>query len=397
MSIKINGKNYRNLEDQVSYLTDVLNGSTTISELGITVLGVYDSIEDAKAAHVGSYAYGEAYCIGSAKPYNLYIWTRQENAEPGFVNMGEFPLPGPQGDKGDKGDKGDTGKKGDTGAQGPQGIQGVQGPKGDKGDVGPQGNTGPIGPQGPVGPAFNIINILDSASQLPVPTAALQDEGASYLIPDSDGVKHIWVVQGTGTTYTWVDLGTSGVQGQQGEKGEDGFGFSSTTIISQSTITNTAKKDDYISTTGSYLIYETNGSQTVNQDASQMIPLKDSTDNAGIEWSVESNRIKGKTKFTKYKYLHDIKSTLYALQFLSDSATPITNTQLLYDALISLGITNNDKTSVNGSYHTGHPYSAVFTTMDSKIWLYYASSGVGIEPSTSSSLTDTVIKIPVID
>ena len=229
MAININGKIYRNLEEQVGYLTDQFNTGKLIDELGITVLGVYATLDDALTDHAGvSFGYGDAFSIGTEKPYDLYIYTRQFDSATGeytgaFVNLGKFPAIGEKGDKGDKGDTGDqgpVGAKGDRGKIGQTGLQGPVGPKGDTGAVGPQGEQGP---QGPVGPAFNVYGTLDSTSQLPTPTAEMQDAGACYLIPDSDtGEKHMWVIQyaNNGGSIIWVDIGVSGIQGQKGDAGQ---------------------------------------------------------------------------------------------------------------------------------------------------------------------------------
>ena len=155
------------------------------------VLGYYADPASLSAAVPAPQA-GDAYGVGTAEPYDIYIWDGVNSA---WVNNG--PLQGAKGDTGDtgpqgpqgpKGDTGDTGpqgpkgdpgeaftyedftpeqlaalkgEKGDTGVQGPQGergetgLQGPQGPKGDTGDTGPQGakgDTGETGPQGPQGP-----------------------------------------------------------------------------------------------------------------------------------------------------------------------------------------------------------------------------------------------------
>lgn len=51
----------------------------------------------------------------------------------------------------------------------------------------------------------------------------MQDAGYAYLIPDSTGVKHLWVVQGS-TSFSWVDVGVAGV-GVKGEDGAPGIGI----------------------------------------------------------------------------------------------------------------------------------------------------------------------------
>ena len=264
-------KEFRILEEQVQQnlqdIQDFKDGNQTIAEFGITVVGILANPDQLPEQGEN---YGDAYLIGTQTPYDMRVWTRDvANNTAKWVDLGAFPLQGPKGDKGDIGSTisfgngeplnnptasnqfyinittgywynsvpTDTGyawhlgftlkgEKGDRGEQGKQGVQGV---------VGPQGKTGPIGPQGPkgetgdVGPAFNVQGTLASTSNLPTPTAAMQDKGYAYIIPDTEGTKHIWVIQGPeGGPFQWVDVGTAGV-GIQGPKGTDGVGLNTLT------------------------------------------------------------------------------------------------------------------------------------------------------------------------
>ena len=265
--LQFGNKEFRNLEEQVEKnaqdIEDFKNGNQTIAEFGITVVGILATADELPAQGEN---FGDAYLIGSSTPYDMRVWTRDvANSTAKWVDLGAFPLQGPKGDKGDRGSviranpgepvnnptslydfyidtitgywytpylnetgygwlKAFTlkGGKGDRGEQGKQGVQGL---------TGPQGKTGPIGPQGPkgntgdVGPAFNVQGTLASSSNLPTPTAAMQDKGYAYLIPDTEGTKHIWVIQGPeGGPFQWVDVGAAGV-GIQGPKGTDGVGL----------------------------------------------------------------------------------------------------------------------------------------------------------------------------
>lgn len=269
--LKYGNRELRNLEDQVEKnaqdIEDFKNGNQTIAEFGITVVGILASADELPAQGEN---FGDAYLIGSQTPYDMRVWTRDvANNTAKWVDLGAFPLQGPKGDKGDIGSlinagsgapsnnptslynfyldkisgywyqpyptetgygwiKSFTlkGEKGDRGLQGKQGVQGL---------TGPQGKTGPIGPQGPkgdtgdVGPAFNVQGTLASSSNLPTPTADMQDKGYAYIIPDAQGNKHIWVIQGPeGGPFQWVDVGTAGV-GIQGPKGTDGVGLNTLT------------------------------------------------------------------------------------------------------------------------------------------------------------------------
>ena len=269
--LKYGNRELRNLEDQVEKnaqdIEDFKNGNQTIAEFGITVVGILATADELPAQGEN---FGDAYLIGSSTPYDMRVWTRDvANNTAKWVDLGAFPLQGPKGDKGDIGSviRADAGaplnnptslydfyidritgywyqpylnetgygwlkaftlkgEKGDRGLQGKQGVQGL---------TGPQGKTGPIGPQGPkgntgdVGPAFNVQGTLASSSNLPTPTAAMQDKGYAYIIPDAQGTKHIWVIQGPeGGPFSWVDVGAAGV-GIQGPKGTDGVGLNTLT------------------------------------------------------------------------------------------------------------------------------------------------------------------------
>ena len=227
--IKIGDNTFRNLEDQVGYLTAAFQSGKLIDELGIKVLGVFSTIEQAKTAIPGPYVYGEAFQIGNGIPYNLYIFTR--NIED-FFNFGPFPAPGKDGKDGEQGPKGDKGDQGERGERGPQGLQGITGERGPQGVQGPIGPTGPVGPQGPVGPTFNVLGTLDSTSQLPTPTEALRDAGSAYLILNTtDNAKHIWIIEGPQSgNLEWTDIGVAGV-GVQGPAGKDGVGINNLTSV----------------------------------------------------------------------------------------------------------------------------------------------------------------------
>lgn len=125
---------------------------------GFRVLGYYASKAALDAAKEATAVAGDAYGVGTGKPYDIYIFDGVTNA---FVDNG--PLQGAKGDKGDTGAQGPAGpagadgapgKDGATGPQGPQGEKGdtgLQGPKGEDGAPGKDGDTGPQGPKGDPG------------------------------------------------------------------------------------------------------------------------------------------------------------------------------------------------------------------------------------------------------
>lgn len=262
--ITVNGVTLRNLQEQVEKnkndIQDFKDANQTIAEFGIYVQGVLSNIS--LLPEVGE-NFGDAYLIGTSTPYDMRVWTRKDGGENGeWVDLGSFPLQGPKGDKGDVGSRiyvgsgappssptniydyylnvvnGDLyrayieagyplwqkvgnikGPRGERGERGYQGIQGIQGATGATGPIGPQGVQGE---QGPVGPALNIQGTLASTAQLPTPTAEMQDKGYAYVIPNNEGTKHIWVIEGEKDVgpFMWIDLGVAGVIGPQGPAGK---------------------------------------------------------------------------------------------------------------------------------------------------------------------------------
>lgn len=118
--ITINGQEFRNLEEQVRQnqadIKYILEEEGVLNQFGIKVIGQVTYSSDLPDASTYEGEYGDAYAVGSATPYELYIFTRQfsEQTSPIWFNIGQFPVPGPQGI---------------------QGIQGPTGPKGERGNL----------------------------------------------------------------------------------------------------------------------------------------------------------------------------------------------------------------------------------------------------------------------
>ena len=161
---------------------------------GFAIKGCYATRAALEAA-VQSPEAGDAYGVGAAAPYDIYIF---DGVSGSWINSG--PL---QGDKGDKGDTGPQGPKGDAGATGPQGPKGdtgdtgPQGPKGDNGAAGPQGPQGETGPQGPAGADGHTpvkgTDYFTAADKAELASAA----AALVPVPDSEVYQTLYV--GTGT------------------------------------------------------------------------------------------------------------------------------------------------------------------------------------------------------
>ena len=294
--LEYNGKEFRNLEDQVGYLTNAFHSGKLINELGIRVLGVFNDLTTAKETIRPPYEYGDAFEIGTQKPYNLYIYTR--NIED-FFDFGPFPAPGPKGDLGpapsiqinanvtnttgtpeatvtktgtDEAPTFNFTFKNIKGERGREGMQGVQGPRGYPGSMGPVGPRGYKGDKGDVGPAFKLLGDLTSTSQLPPPTAALQAQGAAYTIPNAQGVKHIWVIQGT-DNLLWVDIGKSGVQGQKGDPGDGINSLKTVKDIGAPSVTYNTTDGITINNTERYTYITAGSGAQVDVSTEKKIPL----------------------------------------------------------------------------------------------------------------------------
>ena len=313
--LKYGNRELRSLEEQVEKnaqdIEDFKNANQTIAEFGIYVVGVLASVDDLPAQGEN---FGDAYLIGSSTPYDMHVWTRDvAHNTAKWVDLGAFPLKGDKGDKGDIGSvirvdsgeplnnptslydfyidritgywytpylnetgygwlKGFTlkGEKGDRGLQGKQGVQGVPGVQGKTGAIGAKGDKGD---KGDTGAAFNVQGTLASSSNLPTPTAEMQDKGYAYIIPDAEGTKHIWVIQGSeSTSFSWVDVGTAGV-GIQGEKGADGIGLNNLTgtDLTYGNVTVTYNTTDGIGINGT--MRQTYGDTNHDSTVDMNIPL----------------------------------------------------------------------------------------------------------------------------
>lgn len=141
---------------------------------------------------------GDAYGVGTAEPYDIYIY---DGVSGTWVNNG--PL---QGAKGDKGGTGETGP------------QGEQGPQGETGPQGPQGETGPPGPAGPDG--------APGKDGSPGKDGAPGADGTTFTPSVSAAGVLSWTNDGGKANPAPVNLkgpqGETGPTGPQGETGPQG-------------------------------------------------------------------------------------------------------------------------------------------------------------------------------
>ena len=80
-------------------IADYIESNAVAAELGIKVIGQEADVSDIPE---GEYNYGDAYMIGTEVPYTMYIWTRANGNHPEdyWFEVGQFPMPGPQGEPG---------------------------------------------------------------------------------------------------------------------------------------------------------------------------------------------------------------------------------------------------------------------------------------------------------
>ena len=226
--LTIGNEEFRNLEEQVeknkSDILFILEEEGTLNQFGIKVVGQIANASNLPDPATYTGDFGDAYAVGTASPYVMYIYTRANGTQPNnyWFNIGQFPVPGPAGADGAIGPQGPQGLQGPQGPIGPQGKQGPQGIQGPTGPRGAQGVQGDPGPKGDPGQSFQIVGILNSTSMLPTPTEAIRNQ--AYLIPDATepGTYDLYVITGT-DTLVWENAGhIESVQGPQGEPGPQG-------------------------------------------------------------------------------------------------------------------------------------------------------------------------------
>ena len=202
---------------------------------GFVVKGYYGSVS-ALQASVKNPEVGDAYGVGAAAPYDIYIYDGVTKA---WVNNG--PMQGAKGEKGDPGERGPKGEPGDTGPAGASGTDGItpsigengnwylgttdtgkpsRGEKGDKGDPGAKGDPGDKGDPGAKG---------DPGEQGPKgepgdtgPAGASGTDGITPTIGENGN----WYLGATDTGKPSRgekgDPGAAGAKGDQGEQGPRG-------------------------------------------------------------------------------------------------------------------------------------------------------------------------------
>lgn len=251
--ITIDGKQYRNLEEQVLKNKDdikyLLEEGGTLNEFGLKVVGEVATAAELPDPTTYTGEFGDAFVVGTTAPYEFYIYTRafSGQANPFWFNIGQFPLPGPVGPQGVAGPTGPIGPTSMWSASAGtpttngrlvgdmhldtnngnvyqlataqdqtltwqlkgniRGPQGVAGPTGPEGPIGPRGLTGPTGPVGPAGDPFTIVGTLTSTDQLPAPDSV--SRSTAYLITENN-INYLYVITGEGSDLMWQNTGSFG-------------------------------------------------------------------------------------------------------------------------------------------------------------------------------------------
>lgn len=109
-------KIYLNIQEQVEKnkkdILDIQQGATVLADFGIRVIGQVNEAADLPDPAEYEGDFGDAYAVGTEAPYDFYIFTRafEGQDEPSWFNIGEFPVPGPQGETGPAGQDGTNGR-----------------------------------------------------------------------------------------------------------------------------------------------------------------------------------------------------------------------------------------------------------------------------------------------
>lgn len=93
MAITYNGMTFRNLQEQVYYLSDLIGDATDIVKNVSGKVNAANALPDYKSQVLGT-----TYAVGTNSPYSYYVSTTS-----GWLNLGIFPKAGPSGTNGKDG------------------------------------------------------------------------------------------------------------------------------------------------------------------------------------------------------------------------------------------------------------------------------------------------------
>ena len=219
MAYVYDNKTYRNLQQQVKENMENIAELQDLKLVGMSVAGI---VEDTTKLPETAQQ-GQVYAVGSSAPYELYVYDNSA-----WVDFGQFPKEGPQGEQGPQGEPGRQGPRGLTGEPGPRGYTGAPGPAG---TAGPKGDRGPQGPQGPKGQDGTVSFDELTPEQVAMLKGPKGDPGEQG-IQGPEGPQGIQGPKGDagpqgptgpkGATGEQGPQGPQGIQGPAGPKGDPG-------------------------------------------------------------------------------------------------------------------------------------------------------------------------------
>ena len=196
MAIRIDNKVYRNLQQQVGYLTELANQGGDVIKNVTGIVANASQLPDVSSVEIGT-----TYAVGTSKPYEYYVALNGR-----WVDLGQFPYQGPVGPTGPAGPAGGGGA-GSIGPTGPQGSIGPTGPKGATGATGAVGPTGPAGPAGggggtsTIGWSLVLNNTFATDVYINVLTPVIKN-GVSSTIYFSNVLQALTEYRNDGTSYS---------------------------------------------------------------------------------------------------------------------------------------------------------------------------------------------------
>lgn len=193
---------------------------------GFKVLGYYGTKAALDAAQKATAQPGDAYGVGTAEPYDIYIF---DGITGEFINNG--PLQGAKGETGERGPQGIQGPKGDPGKDGAKGADGLPGKDGADGAPGKDGTNGRDGvtftPSMSDGGDLSWTNDGGKANPKTVNLKGPKGDTGERGPAGADGAKGDTGPQGPrglqGEQGVQGKQGPQGVQGPQGEQGVQGL------------------------------------------------------------------------------------------------------------------------------------------------------------------------------
>lgn len=255
MIITKNGVELRNLEEQVQensrLIAEHYNRDRVLADFGIRIVGTIPTETYLPDPNTFTGEYGDAYFVGAAEPYSVWVWTRPDinSGHPNdyWLNIGPIAIEGPVGPQGPQGERGPVGQstKWRAGSDIPhiistdkpndlyfrtdgsiyqciglptsgalawnyltniKGPVGPQGPRGFQGEIGPQGPQGLKGNTGDVGGLVNVRGVLPNIDQLPTPSS-LNNLSVAYLVGSAEPYDLYIQVGQTPALAQWTNTG----------------------------------------------------------------------------------------------------------------------------------------------------------------------------------------------